>query len=551
MNTFSIDVELLTGRYVAADVANRETAEWPPHPGRLFMAMAATCFEMGEDAADVAALQWLEQLPPPDIFASDGNRRSRHAVYVPVNDKVTASKSLLQTAPGLSRSKQERAFPTMIPDDATVTFVWHDVEHFASHLDGLQRICSNVIRVGHSSSLVRAWAQIDAGTPNRPRWEPTRRGAEVQLRIAGEGEFERLRIACGADRIDRFADLAETISSSKGTQKRKAKATFELEFGMPFKSSLRPPEPTPPVLGQWQGYARDAGPTNRRKVVEGEHFDSQLLVFRKLDGPNLGVQDSLALTKRLRDAAMANCEIQPPPVWLSGHEANGNATTDPHAAFVALPYAGGQYGDGHLMGLAIALPKQIAPETRGEALRGLLLDKNDDERPIELKLGNLGVWTLCMESEATAAKTLQNATWTRPSSAWASVTPVVLDRYPKSDRSTDRMRWNAEAAETIALACKRAGLPTPSNVEIDTTSWHRGVPRAVSKRRRLRGDSEREATTRLGDGFMPMPSRAGKPTRPQVHARIEFHDQVTGPVILGAGRFSGYGLCKPIHDTSR
>jgi len=540
--SLTIGIEFITGRCVAADVSDRERAEWPPHPGRVFMALAAACFEMGEQDAEVAALEWLETLPPPQIIASDGRERTAVAVYVPVNDKVTATKSLLQSAPGLSRSKQERAFPTTIPDDSEVTFIWPDASGAEAHIDALQRVCANVIRVGHSSSLVRAWATLDKPTASDPPWLPTKGASQISVRIAGEGEFARLRVACGADRIDSFTALAEIIASTKGNEQKNAKKAFEAEFGQPFKTALRPPEPTPPVLGLWQGYTRDAATT---PVLEGKDFDPELLVLCKLDGPNVSTQDTLALTRRLRDAAMSACEIQPPPAWLSGHEPDGTATQNPHAAFLALPYVGGPYADGHVMGLAIALPKRIAPEDRGRVLRGLLFDENDESRIVDLKLGKLGVWTVRLETDNAGRQTLQNVTWVGPNTTWASVTPVVLDRFPKQSRTEDRIGWNAEVAETIAVSCERVGLPKPVQVEIDTTSWHQGVPRAVQKTRRLRERTDEKGIAPLGDGYPTMPSRVGKPVRPQVHVRLEFEQAIRGPVIIGAGRFLGYGLCKP------
>ena len=32
----------------------------------------------------------------------------------------------------------------------------------------------------------------------------------------------------------------------------------------------------------------------------------------------------------------------------------------------------------------------------------------------------------------------------------------------------------------------------------------------------------------------------------QVHVLLEFGGEVQGPVLLGAGRYRGYGLCKPL-----
>lgn len=562
MSSFFLTMDFITGRCVAADVSNREATEWPPHPGRLFMAMSAACFERGEAAEEVAALQWLEKQTAPVVLASNASERSAVAVYVPVNDKVTASKSLLQSVPGLSRSKQERAFPTVIPEDTNVTFRWDDVEGIDQHLSALQEICTNTIRVGHSSSLVNAYAYVDTvplGSNDEAEnvWMPTRGSSERRMRIVGEGEFERLRLACNSDRIDRFAELMETIESKKKSKDKadkeavkKARALYEELFGDKYKASARPPVSTAPVLGNWQGYIRQSAESEgESSTVTGHHFDSDLLVLCKLEGPNITVQDTLALTSRLRDAAMSKCELDPPPAWLCGHELDGSVTRDPHAAFLALPYVGSSYADGHLMGMAIALSRNISPAERGVALRGLLLDSNDDPQVIQLLLGRLGEWTVRFESDNSGRHTLQNRTWVGPSRVWASVTPVVLDRFPKSDHVNDRKAWQAEVAESVAVSCEHAGLPKPTAVDVDTTAWFQGVPRAVRKKRRATGDKI-PATATLGEGFPMMPSRNGKPARPQIHVHLTFDQAIVGPVLIGAGRFLGYGMCRPLKQTT-
>jgi CRISPR-associated protein Csb2 len=142
---------------------------------------------------------------------------------------------------------------------------------------------------------------------------------------------------------------------------------------------------------------------------------------------------------------------------------------------------------------------------------------------------------------------LLNSTWTRASHAWASVTPVVLDRFPKASRRENRRQWEAEVRQIITSSCRLSGLPEPLEVDLDTTSWHIGIPRAFAKSHPLRGSTfdDRQHKS-VGDGFPAMPSRPGKPARPQIHVYLRFAVPVIGPILLGAGRYFGYGMCKPI-----
>ncbi len=559
--SLKIHIRFITSRCVATRVDAREQPEWPPHPGRLYMALAAAYFETAgtddEKAAERRALDWLAALPAPRIFWHAAEKRSPITCYVPVNDAPQPNKAMLQSAPGMPRSRQSRAFPTVIPDrldgldgdDPDVSFEWPAGPEPAEYLPALERLCRQVIRVGHSSSFVMAWCEASQLTTAGEFWEPTSARAELTCRIAVAGELERLEAACRADRINLFGDLKTEIESSSGKAQTAAKKRFEAAFGVPFKSSLRPPEPTPASLGVWQGYRRNSADRTNRAVYENAYFERDLLILAKLDGPSLNVERTLGLTQALRAALIATHGDAAIPAWLCGHDADGSPTSSPHAAFLALPFAGYLHADGHLMGLAIALPKGIPAAERGRWLGPLLVDQHTGEAansPLKLWGQDLPDWTLQVEERPSPPLILQNETWTRPSTTWASVTPVVLDRFPKSSRGDDRRAWYAEVVDIIRVSCTRAGLPEPIEVDVDSTAWHAGVPRAWAKTRRISGPSGESATAPLGDGFPSLPSKKSRPAKPQLHVWLRFDRRVSGPVLIGAGRFQGYGLCKPI-----
>jgi CRISPR-associated protein Csb2 len=124
---------------------------------------------------------------------------------------------------------------------------------------------------------------------------------------------------------------------------------------------------------------------------------------------------------------------------------------------------------------------------------------------------------------------------------------VVLDRFPKASRTENRREWQAEVIEIIKQACTRGGLPPPLQVDIDSTAWHEGVPRARAKTRRLHSHSQ-PRTAPLGDGFPALEAKPSRPAKPQVHVWLRFASKVAGPVLIGAGRFAGYGLCMPLRS---
>src|SRR2546422_686915 len=117
MASLTIGWEYLTG-YAVAATRPGGSPEWPPHPARVFMALAAAWFEtepaMAENeahdawAAEGMALRWLEKLGPPELqLPRRGNVYDRAAatVFVPVNDKAGPATAILQSAPAFTRNK--------------------------------------------------------------------------------------------------------------------------------------------------------------------------------------------------------------------------------------------------------------------------------------------------------------------------------------------------------------------------------------------------------------------------------------------------------------
>jgi CRISPR-associated protein Csb2 len=108
-------IRYLNGFVAARTAPDDLEAEWPPHPGRVFMALAAAHFQTGADPGEREALLWLQSLKKdgepaaPCIVAPDAMQRGVVSHYVPVNDKAGPSTAMLQSAP-LTRERQPRTF---------------------------------------------------------------------------------------------------------------------------------------------------------------------------------------------------------------------------------------------------------------------------------------------------------------------------------------------------------------------------------------------------------------------------------------------------------
>ncbi len=203
------------------------------------------------------------------------------------------------------------------------------------------------------------------------------------------------------------------------------------------------------------------------------------------------------------------------PAAVSGH----GADDIPHVAYLPLLDVAHPHARGHLVGVGIAIPAG-QPATRAAVLRGLR-----PGQPLSLRLpfGKLALQPAAERLAAVADSTrsrLSPVYWMQSRRRWASVTPVVLDRFP---------RRSADIAGEVAKACGRVGLPEPQDVEVGAGPMLRGG--AAMRRRHLARTEDRP--------------------RLFTHAVLTFPVPVQGAVLLGAQRYLGMGLFAPLPDMSR
>lgn len=540
-----LGVRYLTGYAVATDVSDRYRAEWPPHPARVFMAMAAAYFETEGDPKERAALEWLEQQAPPAMYASDAGRRCVVTSYVPPNDfrvarypeKVRDEKiaSALAIIPDYRRSRQPRTFPCVRPHDETVYLFWAATPD-APCLAALDQLCAKVIRIGHSSSFVQMW-RADSDRVPAANLISDAAGTE-RMRITSAGVLESLRSSYNREAIERHAALGDAISSSRceqrhvrgsGTRERRLAIERRIEELTRERDGITPRPPIRPTIGRWRAYRRVSNQPESLAIPSGA-FASDMTVLSVIGGPTLGLETTWRVLTAVRDTILSTCGPVVPE-WISGHQPDGSPSMRTHLALVPLAFVTDTHADGHLMGVGLVFPKEVGRRERGRGLRGLLFDGHGQPRHLRVVLGRLGEWTLAHEMLSVAPLALRLDTWIAASDTWATVTPTVLDRSPRTHRTKGRASWSSEIAAMIAASCERQGLPAPVQVDVGTTSWHRGAPRAIPG---------------VGGGYPLRPVKHGQPVRPQVHALLRFDRPVAGPLILGAGRFRGYGVCKPL-----
>lgn len=221
------------------------------------------------------------------------------------------------------------------------------------------------------------------------------------------------------------------------------------------------------------------------------------------------------------------------PEVVSGRAPDGRPSTHPHLAVAPLPFAGAPHADGRILGFALIAPRAgglFGDPAFTAVLRYLSVwDTRRGRRlRLTLPLGGGVPLELTLTREPARAS-LDPAPYVRPAKTFATVTPLALDRHPHGDDA-------GAAAAQVATACARTGLPPPA-VTLSPYSAVEGVPGARRSR----------SAPPWSDWRLP-PWLAG---RPLTHALLRFPQPVAGPVLLGAGRHVGLGLCRAIEGWER
>lgn len=133
---------------------------------------------------------------------------------------------------------------------------------------------------------------------------------------------------------------------------------------------------------------------------------------------------------------------------------------------------------------------------------------------------------------------LRRTTWCRPAHQWVSVTPVALDRFVRAlHHPTQHDVSDEQVGAIVAQSCVHTGLPEPVDVVISPVGMMSAVPRATNGR------------SRGGRAFPRFVAAGSGELKQTVHVALTFNERVRGPVLLGAGRYLGYGLFLPVRDS--
>lgn len=477
--------EYLTGKAVASVWDDRTIPEWPPHPDRVFQALVAAWGETGRDPALRESLLWLERQPPPALAVPEAISCTSRLVFVPVNDLVAAARTRKYTNKMLALLPSQR---NKAP------------RHFPAHTVG--GVCALIWPAAEPDEALRSAL------------------SDLCARVTHIGHSSSLvRIW-----LDNVAPAATMVpATSHGDRTLRVPHAGRLGRLIAAYADGGPGWQRPPVA-RWQDY-RHVAPASD---TPGESFFGEdWLIYRVVASPRFSLAQTLAVTDGFRKLLIAAAERVGSPAAkasISGHAADGTALATPHLAYLPLGFVGHEHADGHLLGLAVVWPRRLDYETRDACLAAIAHAEDHESGEIAINFTSGDRLTLVREERKAPPVALTPRIWCRPAARWATVTPIALDRMPRRREGLS----DGWAARQIEAACVRIGLPAPASIAVLQASRLTGAPSCHDVPHLAR--------------------RTDRAPRWHVHAEVAFPQLVRGPVLLGAGRYRGYGFCRPLAE---
>lgn len=408
-------------------------AEWPPAPMRLFQALIAG-HNQGRarsepDERFQVAMRWLEQLPPPDIWACEASPGRRCRMFVPNNDDDIAMRQWAKGKPEspLDRAKryaEKSRQPWLLAGDRSVRYLWDIPIGETASVQVVTECAARITALGWGIDMVVAQGQL----------------------LSGETEWPGIRYRpCLNPRTGRM--LRVPVAGSHDSTERRYRAFLQSglrESGLTF---TKPPLDYRQISYAWKG-----------EPAESHYACFRLLTLDGRANYRRDARQTVALAAMVRHAVHEVLQ-QEPDFDAQLRELMGHGDRGGQVALLPMPTVGHQHADGLIRRVMLKVQDAGTLRRLTWALDGREL-KADGE-PVAL-LSLIEQW------DAVVAQFTQANEW------WESVTPVVLPGY-------DRLNGRKHKTEKLigrALAQSGFELSQVRDIWYQMAPWQRHGHRA-------------------------------------------------------------------------
>ena len=474
-----------------------------PSPARIFQALVAGAGISGPlNDVTVSSLMWLEEQKDAPIVAVPSTTRGQAVVnYVPNND--LDSKNADHRRIGEIRVKKTIT-PLLFNPDIPFLFAW-SFDEDAAALENAREICrlaDRVYQVGRTVDIAWAWAELLTSDELEERLNsypgvvrhPSPGLGDVECPTAGSLDSLDRRYAAAASRFD---------------------TTFD---------------------GRGQTFRRRPKPKWRRVSYAGIGTQVILELRRANDAGFLPwpIERTSELVIAIRDKAVERLRAALPDRIaeidrvLIGRKPNGenNGRTSARVRIFPLPSIGHPQADMQIRRLLIDVPGgcPVRSDDIAWAVSGVQLTHPVLREPIDV-------------TRSVDQNQLQFYGVQHPFRLWRTVTPVALSAAMRRRIAPDRKRADAKsgpekhkehmtASFAVAQALRHAG--------IGSRLVSARVQREPFDLRGTRVESFAEGT-RFNKHCL-------------WHVEVELATPISGPLMIGDGRFCGLGLMRPVEE---
>ena len=469
-----------------------------PTPARVFQALVAGAGVSGPlDESTVYALKWLEDLEQPPIVACPSTTRGREVVnYVPNNDLDSKQGDYRRI--GEIRTKK-RIWPLLFNPEVPFLFAWPFDNDDAENAQHICRVADRIYQLGRTVDMAWAWAELVSADellekldsyPGIVRY-PSPGNGNVDCPTSGSLESLIRRHTAAARRFDNTADR-------KG-------------------QTFRRPKP------KWRKVNYEG--TGSRFVLE----------LRRGDGTGFvpwPLERAAKLVELVRDAAVEKLKTALPDRSddidrvLVGRKPNG-ANSGPISArvrIIPLPSTGHPQADRQIRRVLVDIPAKcpLRPDDISWAMSGLQL--------IDPALPEAVDVTRSADHDQ-----LRHYGTEKPARRWRSVTPAALSAATR--RRIDPRRQSAEAKTGREKYAEHVGASSA----VVQALRHAGVGATIRSVR-----VQREPFERYGQRVELFAEGTRFSKHSLWHVDLELEAPVSGPLLIGDGRFLGLGLMQPV-----
>lgn len=483
-----IAVRLLDGAY-------HGVGDWPPSPFRLFQALVAAAHTgRSPTDAELRALKWLGEEAGPPLIAAPKARKSRGATYyVPNNDLDSVGGDPMRIAS--IRTKKEVA-PWLFNNSVPFLYVW-EWKTDAQHISEIDSLVGRLYQLGRGVDIAYGTAEI--------------RGADEVAQLLAEHGGTVHRPTPGGGGRDLQCPTHGSLSSLARRHAEQLKRLGD--------NTLRQaPKPI------FHTISYDSPPT--RLLFDIAYSDP------KAGFSSQPIERVAALTESIRNHAAARLASHVGDALVERVIIGRNASeADKESRIRIIPLAsiGFVHADRQVRRILVEIPSACPIRTVDIAWAFSGLDLGVDAQTGEI-IGDYGWLLVRSEERSMLAHYGIDVADDEKARVWRTVTPIALPLGRRRGKIGGHERAAREAAlvHDVRQALRHAGLSP--NAE---------VPRV--QREPFEGKGMRAEAFAYGERFSAYRLH---------HVEIAFAEPISGPIVIGDGRYLGLGLMRPVHDKS-